>query len=389
MGALRFRLFRFPVEIQPGFWLLALIVGFDSRRPASGLLVWVAVILVSILAHELGHAFAARAYGQEPSIVLHMLGGVTSWRVNRELGRVRKILVTLAGPTAGLVLGLGALLALFAATGAKSGAELPETPLARTLTLLAMVNVFWSLVNLLPVLPFDGGQVLAAALGPSRKKLAASVSLVFGLVAAAVLYRLGAPLGAILFALGGLSSFLSVVGDRRRATISPEMADRLAIEARRALERDDVARAAALGAAALAGASGEATRKSAFETMVWSALARGDVPAARDTLRTAGCTLDPYLEAAVAEADGDRLRALELLTAARAGGDHRVELAAMLVRVLLQAGRVAEASELALQIADQIPENELERLAREADAAGETELAKRVRETLARPPPES
>ena len=41
------------------------------------LLVWVAVVFVSILFHELGHALAFRFYGQPSRIVLYMAGGMT------------------------------------------------------------------------------------------------------------------------------------------------------------------------------------------------------------------------------------------------------------------------------------------------------------------------
>lgn len=121
MGALRFRLFGFPVEIQIGFWILALIIGLRPGRPWTDAAMWLGIIFVSILVHELGHAFAARAYGQSPSIVLHMLGGVTSWSATTDLGKKRRILVTLAGPGAGFALGLvayGALIGLSRTLGA-------------------------------------------------------------------------------------------------------------------------------------------------------------------------------------------------------------------------------------------------------------------------------
>ncbi len=105
MGALRFRLFGFPVEIQLGFWILAIIIGLRPGRPWTDAALWLGIIFVSIMVHELGHAFAARAYGQSPSIVLHMLGGLTSWAATHELSKKRRILVTLAGPGAGFALG--------------------------------------------------------------------------------------------------------------------------------------------------------------------------------------------------------------------------------------------------------------------------------------------
>ncbi len=36
---------------------------------------------------------------------------------------------------------------------------------------LMLISLFWSVLNLLPVLPLDGGQMLHAALGPDRIKI--------------------------------------------------------------------------------------------------------------------------------------------------------------------------------------------------------------------------
>ncbi|MBI3200349.1 MAG: hypothetical protein HYZ29_02330 [Myxococcales bacterium] len=382
MGALRFRLFGFPVEIQIGFWILALIIGLRPGRPWTDAAMWLGIIFLSIMVHELGHAFAARAYGQSPSIVLHMLGGVTSWSAASDLGKKRRILVTLAGPGAGFALGLvayAALIGLSRALGAPKG-----TPWVEGLALLAFANVFWSVINLLPVLPFDGGQVLAAALGPERRKLAATVSLVFGVITAIALYRLGSLLGALLFAMGGVSNFLSAMqAAPDRPQIPPEAAKDLLAEAQRALEAGHGPRAATLASAALDASRDPAERKRAVETLVWAALLSGDTAAARNLVRSTRGALDPYVEAAVAEADGDAPHATRLLVALREQGDRRVEVAATLVRLLLKSGNVRAAADLALEIAEQVPDEDLERIARETEAGGEAELAAELRQKLA------
>ncbi len=382
MGAVRFRLFGFPVEIQIGFWILAVVIGLRPGRPWTDAVLWLGIIFVSILVHELGHAFAARAYGQSPSIVLHMLGGVTSWSAAPDLGRKRRILVTLAGPGAGFALGFlayGALIGLSQALGAPKG-----TPWVEALALLAFANVFWSVINLLPVLPFDGGQVLAAALGPERRKLSATVSLIFGIIAAIVLYRLGSLLGALLFAMGGVTNFFAAMQETpARGRIPAEAAKELLAEARRALDSGEGPRAGALASAALEASRDPVQRKQAFELMIWAALASGEVAAARNLVRTTRGGLDPYLEAAVAEADGDPAHAAALLASLRAQGDPRVEVAATLVRLELKAGNARAAAELTLEIAEHVPDEDLERIAGETEAAGAGDLAEQLRERLA------
>lgn len=390
MGAIRFRLFGFPVQIQLGFWLLALIIGVRPDRPWTDAVIWLGVILVSVLVHELGHAFAARRYGQDPIIVLHMFGGLTSWRSNEELGRKRRVLVTLAGPGAGFALAILAYIALVGATHFSGGAKETQPIWIEAIALLAFANVFWSVINLLPVLPFDGGQVLATALGPQRIKLSATVSLVFGLIAAFVLYRMGSMLGALLFAMGGVSNFLSAMqAPKAEAELPTEAAGEILAEAARLLSAGEHERAGTLAAMAVEAARSPAELKKALELVGWARLLSGDAAGARNVLRSAREPLDPYLQAAVADADGDRELALGLLESARKGGDARVEVAAMLVRLLLEAGRGGEAGRLALEIADQIPDQDLERLASTLDEQGQAETASELRGLLAVRKPEA
>ena len=59
---LAFRLFGFRVRVHPLFWLGTAIFGGNLLQPPGGieyLLVWIVVVLVSILVHELGHAAAS------------------------------------------------------------------------------------------------------------------------------------------------------------------------------------------------------------------------------------------------------------------------------------------------------------------------------------------
>ena len=73
---LRFSIAGIPVRVHPLFWLIAILFGSSSGSIVS-ILSWVVAIFVSILIHELGHAFAMRRYGQGSHIVLHFAGGLT------------------------------------------------------------------------------------------------------------------------------------------------------------------------------------------------------------------------------------------------------------------------------------------------------------------------
>src|SRR5512138_3216444 len=102
---LKFRMFGVPVRVQPVFWLTGLLLGGGIKAPDL-LLLWLAVVLVSILVHELGHVFAMRATGGDGHIVLAAFGGLAiplGARPERSAGA--NVLVSAAGPLAQLLLG--------------------------------------------------------------------------------------------------------------------------------------------------------------------------------------------------------------------------------------------------------------------------------------------
>ncbi len=152
MPDLSFSIFRIPVRIQ--LWFLAMVVilagWFDFHDPAS-IFVFAGIVFVSILAHELGHAFMGRAFGLQPSITIHGFGGLTSWTSGRNVGAGRSLLISLAGPAVGLVLGLPLVFVHADALPAKA---------AELLSAAVFVNVGWSIFNLMPIVPLDGGNAL-------------------------------------------------------------------------------------------------------------------------------------------------------------------------------------------------------------------------------------
>ncbi|MBW3599631.1 MAG: site-2 protease family protein [Planctomycetes bacterium] len=192
---LQFSLFGIPVRVHPFFWLTAVILGsggiIPGVQPMTQLLMWIAVVFVSILVHEMGHAFAMRYYGWAPRITLYAFGGLASYNRaydsshssysrtgNTPLGQV---IISFAGPLAGFLLAGLVILVLFA-TGrsvpfsllgwqveAGRGESLLRSAFfendTRSMWLfilvmhLLWVNIYWGLINLLPVYPLDGGQI--------------------------------------------------------------------------------------------------------------------------------------------------------------------------------------------------------------------------------------
>jgi Zn-dependent protease len=182
---LNFHLFGFPVRIHPWFWLASVILGANllDNNHLEYFLIWVAVVFVSILVHELGHALAFRFFHTRSHIVLHAFGGLAiPWSALH--GRGRRILVSLAGPGAGFLLfGI-----LFGSNYYFAWANNFEKPLLIYLyESLIYVNFYWGLVNLLPVWPLDGGQVCGEICSHFSPRNGQQISIQISIVVAGVL----------------------------------------------------------------------------------------------------------------------------------------------------------------------------------------------------------
>ncbi len=176
---LRFAISGTPIRVHPLFWLMVLLFGASTNNLIY-LLVWIVTVFISIVVHELGHAFVFHRYGQPSHVVLYMGGGLTvpeparwgnRW-ANVSFGPVQEILVSLAGPCAGFLLAALVMLGVVTSGGSifltrvlyifpVPMAVLPTSSEILNLVVMDLlwVNIFWGLVNLLPVYPLDGGNI--------------------------------------------------------------------------------------------------------------------------------------------------------------------------------------------------------------------------------------
>ncbi len=161
--SLTFRLFGIPIRITAWFLLTGLLIWNGTFGPAA-LPIVIAIVFQAILMHELGHALVGRAFGLTPAIELGFLSGLTTWEERRELPPGKSILVSLAGPMVGIVLGTIGIAAGFA-LGLFPSIENPEnwTLGQYAMVMFTFANLIWSLFNLVPVVPLDGGQIMIAA----------------------------------------------------------------------------------------------------------------------------------------------------------------------------------------------------------------------------------
>jgi Zn-dependent protease len=157
MPSLRFRIGKIPVQIELFHFIGAAILGMNQARGSKGivwLLMWVVVLVASVLAHELVHAVALTRMRRPASVVLHGMGGVTTHQGS--VSPRQNVALHLAAPALMLVVvGLPARWWFWHGT-------FHSDVLLHLAFDLYQVNFWWSIFNLLPLWPLDGGQALAS-----------------------------------------------------------------------------------------------------------------------------------------------------------------------------------------------------------------------------------
>lgn len=183
-----FRLLGFDVHVRAGFVIFLVLIALINPSTFG---LWVAVGIAGFtLLHELGHAVAARRAGADAEISLDFLAGYTSFRPRRPLTRAQRAGITAAGPLVQIVVSTAILAALGANPLSVDSVRASELTYA----------IWWAgpvigVLNLVPVLPLDGGHLVHTALEPILGKdslrTMAIVSMVATVGGAAAFYVLG------------------------------------------------------------------------------------------------------------------------------------------------------------------------------------------------------
>ena len=288
------------MRVDPFFFFIVLALGFSTHTTVGGMVAWFAVVFVSILIHELGHAFAARAVGSDSiGIELQSMGGLTAYRPRRSLSRLEQIGVSLAGPFSGFALGTAALVLanILDVSTTRSGDNV-------VLFDLLWVNFGWGLFNLLPVLPLDGGTVMQNLLPGNeavRGRRAAMVSIAILAVAAVISIRMNFFFGVIYAGLLGAFNFAALTrGNVARAR--NEGADTAALAFDR-LDRGDLTVLPALDEFTRNAPTSE-MRSLVKSRVVESLVRQGRTPEARAVLNSFPGQTGPSLYALVDTVEG-------------------------------------------------------------------------------------
>ncbi|GAA3694307.1 hypothetical protein GCM10022377_03660 [Zhihengliuella alba] len=153
-----------PVTLAWSWFIIAAFVvlafGPDVARALPGIggmaylvaLVYAILLLLSVLVHELAHAWCAKAYGWPGArIVLTLWGGHTQFGQFRTTPG-RSLAVALSGPAANFIIaGAGQLLIVLFEPGGVTGL---------LLGILVLANFLVAVFNVLPGLPLDGGRLV-------------------------------------------------------------------------------------------------------------------------------------------------------------------------------------------------------------------------------------
>jgi Zn-dependent protease len=224
-----FRLLGFNVHVQSGFLIfMVLIVSINPGEFGF----WLAgSLFVLTLVHELGHAMAARRTGAEAEISLGFLAGYASYRPSRALSRLEQAWISFAGP----FLHIGVSVAILLAMGIN--------PVDRdSFTETAAAQAIWwagpviGMLNLIPVLPLDGGTIVAVGLDRLLPGRSRRIMLYFSIAVtlSAVVYMFVTGQRGFVFFIGFLliTQFQMLTATKKRADApSPWQAASAALDA--------------------------------------------------------------------------------------------------------------------------------------------------------------
>jgi Zn-dependent protease len=348
LPTLRFRIGSIPVQIELFFFLTVLILGVPEQDfGARYLLLWGAVAIVSVFLQELVHALLIKwRLHTDPEIVLHYLGAATY--NPRGYTPRQKVFFHLAPAVLLLaVIGIPARI-WYESIDVTSRSDIFMWRLAYD---IYFVNFWWSVANIVPVWPLDGGQAFAGITewrsGRTNWTIVHWVSIVVALGGGLVALVQGGDENLYVFVLGAVlavQNFLRLRGSRgflhpvyesdagslaygasvprpgRRERDEPpprpskpkgKPTERLA-RGYAALQRGESALARTEAESVRAGKASALQSAMAAEIIAWSWLQERNVPRARSALSDVAerASLSRSLLAALDLTGGDEQRAL-------------------------------------------------------------------------------
>jgi stage IV sporulation protein FB len=168
--------------------------------------------------HEFGHALTARAFGGENiSVTLYGLGGLTSFTHGRAMSHGKSFLISGAGSAVGIVAGL----ALVGLGRLNLFDSWPDAPV-EFLEYFVFVALIWGVLNWIPIVPLDGGHMSEHFIAIFNEEKAPLIAQIVTWVSVAIVVPVAIINGYTFGA--AMIGFFAFVGyrDYRGKTNSPE-----------------------------------------------------------------------------------------------------------------------------------------------------------------------
>ena len=141
----------FSFLILVGLWVASY---YDPAAGIQHALLWIPVLFLSVLIHELAHAATIGAFGYGPSEIV--LGGIGGATMNRRVAKPwHDVIISLAGPISSFALAFLINIIYFRVPFMQRDPMMVEF-----IPLMIQMNIWWGLFNLLPISPLDGGHAV-------------------------------------------------------------------------------------------------------------------------------------------------------------------------------------------------------------------------------------
>lgn len=169
------RLMGVPIRLHFTFVLLLifLLIGLGSSQSPINYFIFILAMVVSVLLHELGHAFVSSRYGiRTLEIVMYPIGGVA--RMERPPKPREEFWIAVTGPLVNLLIAGVMLAFLYSQKKTLDVLALGQPMDANLADRIILGNLILAGFNLLPAFPMDGGRMLRAMLSPFKSEYEAT-----------------------------------------------------------------------------------------------------------------------------------------------------------------------------------------------------------------------
>lgn len=226
---MNFTFLNIPVGIHPSFWIFLLFFTGIYNNPSIESVIVGAVMFVSLLVHEYGHALTAAYFGAKPTITLEAFGGRAEYS-SFGISRKKQLLITLNGPL------MESLLIAFPYFLLESGIFASHYYIQYILYIFMRLNILWCLLNLIPIKPLDGGNIVSSLLEDRFGARGSQISLAIGLISVVLIapylyFGLGITFFPIFLAILGLQNIQQLRQNWVRNEVSPFSLYRQGVEA--------------------------------------------------------------------------------------------------------------------------------------------------------------